>query len=252
MRSSPIPVTYDDPKNNYQKYWLGRDYEHQAEILAIKKLLKDKKFELAVDVGGGYGRLEPTLVKFAERVILAEPSPQQMTLAKNFLASQSKVSLQSMRVEALAFEPGSVNLIIMVRVMHHLPDPTKALGQISRVLAPGGCAVIEVANYMHRKNRLKRILHRKATPKELVSIGSADKSEELPFVNHNPKTFIDQITKSGLEVDRILSVSNFRYLGTKRVVPRRVMLAIEGILQPVLSSTFFGPSIFFLVHKPSN
>jgi len=44
---------YNDPKHNYQDYWTGREYEHAAEEMAIKRLLKNKKnFRHAVDVGG--------------------------------------------------------------------------------------------------------------------------------------------------------------------------------------------------------
>ncbi len=52
---------YDDPSYNYQDYWQGREYEHAAEELAIKRLLRGKKFKHAVDVGGGYGRLSKFL-----------------------------------------------------------------------------------------------------------------------------------------------------------------------------------------------
>jgi hypothetical protein len=31
---------YNDPKHNYQDYWTGREYEHAAEEMAIKRLLK--------------------------------------------------------------------------------------------------------------------------------------------------------------------------------------------------------------------
>ena len=58
-----------------------------------------------------------------------------------------------------------------------------------------------------------------------------------------------QLDKAGLRVERILSVSNLRSPGLKKVVPKPVMLAIEGILQPTLASTFFGPSVFFLIRK---
>ena len=50
---------YDDPKYNYQDYWTGREYEHAAEELAIKRLLRGRHFEHAVDVGGGCAHDSP-------------------------------------------------------------------------------------------------------------------------------------------------------------------------------------------------
>jgi hypothetical protein len=61
---------YNDPKHNYRNYWDGRDYEHQAEEIAITKFLRHKHFKSAVDVGGGYGRLCLLLEKFADHVTL--------------------------------------------------------------------------------------------------------------------------------------------------------------------------------------
>jgi hypothetical protein len=59
---------YNDPTHNYLHYWDGREYEHAAEEIAIRKLLKKKHFETATDVGGGYGRLCLLLEDFADDV----------------------------------------------------------------------------------------------------------------------------------------------------------------------------------------
>ena len=82
---------YNDPSHNYLHYWDGRDYEHAAEEIAIRKLLKGKHFKTAVDVGGGYGRLCLLLKEYAEEVTLAEPSQQQLDIAKEFLAGHPEV-----------------------------------------------------------------------------------------------------------------------------------------------------------------
>src|SRR3990172_10523958 len=82
---------YDDPKYNYQDYWAGREYEHAAEEMAIKRLLKGMHFKHAVDVGGGYGRLSRLLTQFADKVTLAEPSQQQLDLAKIYLKDTPSV-----------------------------------------------------------------------------------------------------------------------------------------------------------------
>jgi hypothetical protein len=48
---------YNDPNHNYLRYWDGRDYEHAAEQIAIRRLIGTKHFRHAADIGGGYGRL---------------------------------------------------------------------------------------------------------------------------------------------------------------------------------------------------
>jgi len=242
---------YNDPNHDYLAYWRNRSYEHQAEVLAIKRLLKDKHFKNAVDVGGGYGRLSVLLEDYAKKVTLAEPSQQQLDIASEFLEDRPEISRKLMQADDLQFRDGEIDLLTMVRVMHHLPNPSAEFAEIARVLSPEGYAVIEVANYMHIQNRLKHLVKAKRMPTEPVDIRSPEnkREEEIPFVNHNPYTVIKQLEQAGLKVERILSVSNLRNPALKKIVPRSVMLAVEGILQPKLAKTFFGPSIFFLVHR---
>ncbi|HEY5806237.1 MAG TPA: class I SAM-dependent methyltransferase [Candidatus Saccharimonadales bacterium] len=242
---------YNDPKHNYLKYWDGRDYENAAEEMAIKRLLEGKHFNQAVDVGGGYGRLCILLEKYADKVTLAEPSQQQLDIAKDYLKDYPEVDRKLLQASDLKFKDGEVDLLTMIRVMHHLPNPEAELAEVARVLSKDGYAIIEVANYMHGRNRLKHFLKGKKMPIESVDIRSAanQRKDEIPFVNHNPHTVIKQLAHAGLKVDRILSVSNLRSPGLKKIMPKTVMLAIEGILQPTLANSFFGPSVFFLVKK---
>lgn len=242
---------YNDPKHNYLHYWDGRDYEHAAEEMAIKRLLEGKHFKTAVDVGGGYGRLCVFLEKYADKVTLAEPSQQQLDIAADFLKDHPEVDRKLLQADDLKFADGTIELLTMIRVMHHLPDPSQEFAEISRVLSVNGYAIIEVANYSHARNRIKHLIKGKKLPIEPVDIRSAAyrTKDEIAFVNHNPETVIKQLAHAGLKVDRILSVSNLRSPGLKKIMPKSLMLAIEGILQPTLANSYFGPSVFFLVKK---
>ena len=217
--------------------------------MAINNLLHGKHFKKAVDIGGGYGRLSVLLEQYASRVVLAEPSQQQLDIAKEFLKDHPNIDRKLMQADKLDFKTGEVDLITMIRVMHHLPDPTAEFSEIARVLSSEGYAIIEVANYTHARNRLKHVMKRTPLPLEPVNIRTTEEENEVAFVNHNPHTVIKQLAHAGLKIDRILSVSNLRSGALKKIMPKRVMLAIEGILQPRLAGSFFGPSIFFLVRK---
>lgn len=243
---------YNDDKHNYLRYWEGRDYENAAEEMAIKRLLTDKHFKLAVDVGGGYGRLALLLENYADKVVLTDPSQKQLDIGAEYLKRHSEIDRQVMQADDLKFADASVDLLTMIRVMHHLPDPSAELAEIARVLAPNGLAIIEVANYMHFVNRVKHFARRKSMPTTPVDIRSSNHKNDqefIAFVNHNPHTVINQLGQAGLAVERILSVSNLRSTTLKKVVPKPAMLAVEGLLQPRLSKIYFGPSIFFLVKK---
>jgi ubiquinone/menaquinone biosynthesis C-methylase UbiE len=244
---------YNDPTHNYLNYWDGRDYENAAEQIAIRRLLRGKHFGTAVDVGGGYGRLCLLLEEYADKVVLAEPSQQQLDIAKDFLSGHPEIDRKLMQADNLQFKDDSIDLLTMIRVMHHLPDPTAEFDEIARVLSPKGLAIIEVANYAHFRNRLKHLVKGTKIPLKPVDIRSAEnkRDDEIPFVNHNPKTVIRQFAHAGLRVENVLSVSNLRSPALKKRVPHKVMLALEKGLQVPLSGIYFGPSIFFVVSKIS-
>lgn len=240
---------YNDPTHNYRKYWEGRDYENDAEEMAIRRLLENKHFRHAADIGGGFGRLCVLLEEYSDRVTLTDPSQQQLDLGEDYLKEYPEIDRKLMQADDLKFNDGQLDLITMIRVMHHLPNPAAEFAEISRVLAADGYAIIEVANYTHARNRIKHLVKGRKLPTEPVNIRTNNKEGEIAFVNHNPHTVIKQLAHAGLKVDRILSVSNLRSQGLKKIVPKNVMLAIEGILQPTLAKSFFGPSVFFLVKK---
>lgn len=241
---------YDDGDYNYLKYWDGRDYEHAAEELAIRRLLKGRTFAHAVDIGGGYGRLCLVLRDYADKVTLAEPSKKQLAIAKDFL-KDTDIEQKLVQADAMPFADGSVDLFTMIRVMHHLPDPMAELRDIHRALSEDGVFILELANNAHALNRLRYATKGKRVPRTPVDIRSEQnkRDDESPFVNHHPKTVIDQLTDAGFKVEKTLSVSNLRSPALKKLVPKRAMLHVEKALQRPLAKTYFGPSTFFLLKK---
>lgn len=242
---------YDNDNYNYLKYWDGRDYEHAAEEMAIKRLIKGKHFKHAVDIGGGYGRLCLLLEKYADKVTLAEPAKSQLDIAKDFLKGHKRIESKLMQADRLEFPDGSIDLYTMIRVMHHLPNPQPEFAELHRTLSDDGYIVLELANYAHFRNRVKYVLRGKKLPIKPVDIRSKEnrRDEEIAFVNHNPKTIIKELDSAGFKIEKILSVSNLRSPGLKKIVSRGVMLSLEKIMQPALARTYFGPSVFFLLRK---
>jgi ubiquinone/menaquinone biosynthesis C-methylase UbiE len=242
---------YNDPSHNYLHYWRGRDYEHAAEEMALRRLLKGRHFRHAADIGGGYGRLCLFLEHYADKVTLAEPSQQQLNIAKDFLKDHPEVDRILTQTEYLKFPDKSLDLITVIRVMHHLPDPAQSFKELARVLADDGYLILEVANYAHGRNRFKHLLKGQKLPTEPVDIRSAKnrKEGEIAFVNHNPKTVEKQLAHAGLKVEKVLSVSNLRSPGLKKLMPKNAMLAAEKMLQSSLAWSYFGPSVFYLVKK---
>jgi ubiquinone/menaquinone biosynthesis C-methylase UbiE len=242
---------YDDPKYNYMDYWAGREYEHAAEEMAIKRLLKGMHFEHAVDVGGGYGRLSRLLASFADRVTLAEPSQQQLDMAKIYLKDVPNIEHKLLQAANLKMSAASADLVMVVRVLHHLPDPAAEFKEVARVLRPGGSFILEFANDAHFLNRLRYGMRVKRVPKIPVDIRSEvnKDSGEVAFVNHHPKTIIKALTDAGFELETALSGSNLRSPRLKRVFGKKPLLAVEKVMQPLLAPLYFGPSVWLRLKK---
>jgi ubiquinone/menaquinone biosynthesis C-methylase UbiE len=242
---------YDEGNYNYLHYWTGRDYEHAAEEMALRRLLNGKHFKTAADIGGGYGRLCVFLRQFADHVTLAEPSKQQLEIAGDYLKDHPEIARVQTQADNIKLADKSQDLITMIRVMHHLPDPSVELKELHRILSDDGYLILEVANYAHGLNRLKHMLKGKRLPTEPVDIRSEEnrRDDEIAFVNHNPRTVVRQLAHAGLKVEKVLSVSNLRNPKLKKLIPKPLMLSLEKIMQPTLARTYFGPSVFFLVRK---
>lgn len=235
---------------DYTKYWDDRDYEHASEEAAIRRLLDGRRFARAADIGGGFGRLCLLLREYADHVTLAEPSLTQLEAAVQVLAHTDVEQVQ-MQADDLAFDDASLDLVTMVRVMHHIPEPSTEFGEIARVLKPGGTALIEVANYGHYKNRRRFKKEGRPLPTEPVSIRTApvDEPDAIAFVNHNIDTVVGQLASAGLRLERKLSVSNLRSEKLKKALPTGLMVAVEKALQERLAAKDFGPSIFLELRR---
>jgi SAM-dependent methyltransferase len=242
---------YNDPTFDYAQFWNGRDYEHHAEVIAIRRLLRGRRFGHAVDVGGGYGRLSVILAEYADRVTLVDPSSQQLDLSRRIFGDHPVIERQLMDAANLKFSDESVDLVTLIRVLHHLPDPVAEFAELSRILRPGGYALIEAANSVHAGHRMRRMLRGERIRYSAVDIRSEESRRRgtAPYVNHHPLTIARELAAVGLEVLQVLSVSNLRHPLIKAVLPKRAMLAVEQAAQQPLARYYFGPSTFFLLQK---
>ncbi|MBI2588693.1 methyltransferase domain-containing protein [Candidatus Saccharibacteria bacterium] len=234
-------IQTENSEFNYQDFWVGREYEHAAEEMAIKRLLKGQTFKHAIDVGGGYGRLSKFLTKFADKVTLVEPSQQQLDIAKIYLKDVPQVERKMLQAADLKMPNSSVDLVLIVRVLHRLSDPKPEFGEIARVLTPGGTFILEFANDAHFLNRLRYGVRGKKVPR-------TTNAQQAPY-SHHPKTIIRLLHDAGFDVETILSGSNLRSPRLKKVLGKNIMLGLERVLQPMLAPLYFGPSVWLRLRK---
>ncbi len=245
---------YDDPNFSYTHYWQGRNYEHRSEVIAISRLLFGRSFNEIFDIGGGYGRLTPTLLQFSKKVSLIEPSKKQRAIAEQMWKSYKKrFRAVSGISEKIPFPNSSAPCITMIRVMHHIPNPQRAFIELHRILKPNGILILEFANSTNFKSRIRSLLTgHPILPIPIERRSSANiKRQTIDFVNHHPITIQKLLKKNGFTIDKTLSVSNFRSPFLKKLLPQKILLWLEKKFQPLFSTMYFGPSIFVMAHKSS-
>jgi len=244
--------TYD-----YLNYWVGRDYEHKSEVIALKAFLqKIKKIKNILEVGAGFGRLVPSYAFRAKSIILSDPSAKTLKIAREALADRKNIKYIHSSLENLPAKvrPNSIDLIVMVRVFHHIQDINSAFKIIYRMISPNGYFIFEFANKRHIKAVLKELLKgnfsflKDQTTIDVRSQKSI-KQGTIPFLNHHPDKIKEILSQNGFEVIEERSVSNIRSPFLKNIFSTDILVAIDGLLQKPFSRLDFGPSIFILAHK---
>lgn len=242
---------------DYSTFWGGRDYENLSDRMAVTRLLRIvTPHDYIIDVGGGLGRLVPCYIDAYQHAALIDPSSVQLKKTQEYIGeTYPNLSFIQGTAERLPLPDQSVDTILCVRVSHHIPHIAVAFAEYHRVLRPGGYVIMEIANKLHVKSRMKAFFTGKG--KELASdvpVAVRVKGDEgsIPFVNHNPKNIARLFTESGFEIVSILSASNFRSGFLKSHIPLSFLLSLERLLQGRLGSLWFGPSIYFLVRKENH
>ena len=246
-----MPAHYDDPAFSYTQYWQERGYEHDCEVTGLNRLLGNRRFQASADVGGGFGRLPHLLSSRSDQTFLVEPSIKQRSLAKKHLSSLSHISILPGNSQNTRLPDQSLDLVMMIRVMHHLPHPEASFAELYRILKPSGLLIIEFANSSHFKARLASLITGQPIlpiPIERRSIANI-RRHTIPFVNHHPQTIVKLLHRSGFRVVSTLSVSNFRSPFLKKVLPLSALHFLESISQSFLAKFYFGPSIFVLAQR---
>ena len=94
---------------------------------------------VVADLGCGTGQLSALVAPFVGRVIAVDGSPDMLDVARRRLQTET-VDLRLGTLEALPIDDGSVDVAIMGLVLHHVPDPSRAIAESARILRPAGAS----------------------------------------------------------------------------------------------------------------
>jgi SAM-dependent methyltransferase len=231
-----MPPTYD--LSYRDEFWRTRAYEDLCDRQAIRALLGLGRGHL-LDLGAGFGRLVDEYDAF-DKVTLVDASPALIEAARQRVGSDPRITITAADAEHLPIPSGSVDVVVAVRLLLHFRDPSDVFREIARVLRPGGWLIAEYPNRRHVLASLRYLTGRQAW-----SPTGAKPHEYLAgHFAHQPATIERQLRAAGLEPDARRAVSLFRSAKLKRVVPARILAAIESPLQAPLGRLAPSPSIY--------
>ena len=241
---------------DYPSYWTERDYEHKSEVLVIKSFLdKISKIGTILDVGAGFGRLTPKYLHRAKKVVLAEPSSKLLSKARKTLPNK-KIKFVQTTIDNLnkKVKSQSINLVLFVRVAHHMRDLDQTFDNIHKVLDHKGYFIMEFANKRHLKAMVLEFIKGNFTfahdifPRD-ISSEKSKKQNALPFINYHPDIICAKLKEHGFKIIEVRSVSNIRSPFMKKYFPLSTLLFFESFMQEFASKLKLGPSIFVLAQK---
>ena len=240
MTNNTPPVCNYEGSDYQTSFWDqgGRQYEDRSEAIALKRLLP-KSGRLMLELGAGAGRNTPRYTGY-ERIVLLDYSRTQLEQAQQRLGASDKYIYVAADVYRLPFVDHLFDGATMIRVLHHMSDAPKALGQVKQVLGPGGTFVLEFANKLNIKAILRYWLGRqKWSPFTLEPVEFV----ELNFDFH-PKAIFGWLKDLGFNIEKVLTVSHFRMGLLKRIVPTSILVFFDSIFQWTGAWFQLAPSVF--------
>jgi ubiquinone/menaquinone biosynthesis C-methylase UbiE/Zn finger protein HypA/HybF involved in hydrogenase expression len=245
MTNTP-PVCNYEGSDYQQSFWDqgGREYEDRAEAIALKRLLPANG-KLMLELGAGAGRNTPRYAGF-EHVVVLDYSTTQLAQAREKLGSASpqtalpKYIYVAADIYRLPFRDHQFDAATMIRTLHHMADAPKALKQVRNALRSNAVFILEFANKLNLKSILRYWLGKQnwnpftLEPVEFV---------KLNFDFH-PKAIRNWLGELDFSIEKTLTVSHFRLGLLKRIIPARLLAALDGIFQPTGAFWQFTPSVF--------
>ena len=96
------------------------------------------KISVAADFGAGSGRWASRLIPFFSLVYALEPSDGASKVLKNKFADETTIVVLQETVGANSIPLESLDLAMSLGVLHHIPDTSLAIKDVSRRIKPGG------------------------------------------------------------------------------------------------------------------
>ncbi|MEX0673981.1 MAG: methyltransferase domain-containing protein [Gaiellaceae bacterium] len=179
---------------DYRTVWEGpkAEFEDRFETAIIRRLLSPAPGWF-LDLGAGYGRLQPFYARPGRRAVLVDYAVDALQLAAQNLGERDDVHYVAANAYHLPFRAGAFDAGISIRTYHHMNLPERFLEELGRTLGGGARFLVE---YSNKRNALRLVRYgRRALRRDHEHYGG------LLFGSH-PRYFAELCLRAGLEVVR--------------------------------------------------
>jgi ubiquinone/menaquinone biosynthesis C-methylase UbiE len=235
-------ATYED-LGYRDVFWATRSYEDACDRIALRALLPPSGDRL-IEAGAGFGRLADEYGGYSE-VMLLDASDVHVAEARRATAERPGFRVELGDVLSLPAPDAWFDAAVMIRVLHHFPDPEPVLRELGRVVKPGGVLILEYANKRNLKSIARRLLRRQSWS----PFGPGSVAYKPFHHDHAPVSVRRALRKAGFEVERTRAASLFRLPLLTRRLPPALLARLEAPLQEPLGSITPGPSVFVLARR---
>lgn len=234
------PICNYEGSDYQQSFWdqSDRAYEDAVEAVALRRLLPAGGKRL-LELGAGAGRNTPRYTGF-EQVVLVDYSRTQLQQARSRLGAGPQYRYVAADIYHLPFVPGVFDAATMIRTLHHMAEPRRALDQVRSALQAKAVFILEFANKRNLKSILRFALHRQTwnpfspEPVEFAALN----------FDFHPATVRTWLRLARFTVQRQLTVSHFRIPFLKRALPLRWLVAMDSFAQTTGNLWQLSPSVF--------
>lgn len=167
---------------NFPLHWTTawQSWNYLFDFSLACELLAPRPDDLVLDFAAGTCWASELLSRLGVRTVSIDLSVEMMRRGRARLASDSRLvfrdqaSFVAARGQSLPFLDASFDGVLCMNALHHLPSYAQALGEVHRVLKPGGAAVFCEPGTTHAAQGLSRFRMREE--------GVIEKNVSLPLV----------------------------------------------------------------------
>jgi ubiquinone/menaquinone biosynthesis C-methylase UbiE len=246
MTEDRLPVCDYEHSDYQETFWdeADRAYEDRVEAIALRRLLPRGGKRL-LEIGAGAGR-NTSRYQGYDQIVLLDYSRTQLEQALARHGESDRFIYVAADVYRLPFQTDTFDGATMIRTLHHLVDPGRALKNIRETLADGAIFILEFANKRNIKSIVRWLLGRQTwNPFDPEQIEFA----ELNF-NFHPRTIRSIVRSIGFNIHKTLTVSHFRSGFLKRWIPLGFLVAADALVQWTGVLWQLSPSVFVRLGLP--